>query len=197
MRGTQTVRDMVLSMAVIGVVVASIYIFVPHDESQDPVKPIGYRVELDTARRAAPYPVAAPQGLPKTWRATSVTYNGAGDDGAVWHLGFMDPTNQYVAVEQSNGRAAKFIDSVSRRATKTDRTQKVGDTTWERYEGPKYDALVRKGHGVTTVVTGTASFERLGEMAAALETASAKPSAATPSATKSSTAKPAEAKPSS
>ncbi|MGP4003065.1 DUF4245 domain-containing protein [Streptomyces sp. 8N706] len=172
MRGTQTVRDMVLSMAVIGIVVAAIYVFVPHDESQDPVKPVSYRVELDTARRAAPYPVAAPEGLPKTWRPTSVTYSGgAGDDGAaVWHLGFMDPTNEYVAVEQSDGRPAKFIDAVSYRAAKTGRTQQVGEATWQRYAGPKYDALVREERGVTTVITGTASYERLAEMAAALKT---------------------------
>ncbi|MGP3953898.1 DUF4245 domain-containing protein [Streptomyces sp. 7N604] len=168
MRGTQTVRDMVLSMAVIGVVVAGIYLFIPHDPSKDPVKPVDYRVELDTARRAAPYPVAAPEGLPKTWRATSVTYDGGNPDGAAWHLGFLDQDDQYVAVEQSNGRPSKFVTKVSQGAEKTGRTQQVGAERWDRYEGPKYDALVLEERGVTTVVTGTAPYAQLAKMAAAL-----------------------------
>jgi hypothetical protein len=170
MRGKQTVRDMVLSMAVIGVVVAGIYLFVPHDDSRNPVKRVDYRVELETARRAAPYPVAAPEGLPKTWRATSVTYDGGSPDGAAWHLGFLNPENEYVAVEQSNGKPSKFIANVSHRAEKTGETQQVGEVRWDRYEGPKYDALVREERGVTTVVTGTAPYAQLAEMAAALET---------------------------
>ncbi|MEU6081488.1 DUF4245 domain-containing protein [Streptomyces sp. NPDC047108] len=170
MRGTQTVRDMVLSMAVIGVVVAGIYLFIPHDPSKDPVKRISYQVELDTARRAAPYPVAAPEGLPKPWRATSVRYDGGNPDGAVWHLGFLDPDDQYVAVEQSNGRASKFVTKVSHGAEKTGREQRIGDASWVRYEGQKYDALVREERGVTTVVTGTASYAQLAKMAAALKT---------------------------
>jgi hypothetical protein len=170
MRGNQTVRDMVLSMAVIGVVVAGIYFFVPHDDSLDPVKPVDYTVELDTARRAAPYPLAAPEGLPGTWRATSVSYKGDSPDGAAWHLGFLDPRDEYVAVEQSDGTPSKFVTRVSHGAEKTGGTQRVGDETWDRYEGPKYDALVREERGVTTVVTGTASYAQLAKMAAALTT---------------------------
>lgn len=170
MRGKQTVRDMVLSMAVIGIVVAGIYNFIPHDDSKISVKPVSYRVELDTARRAAPYPVAAPQDLPKTWRATSVSYKDSGPDGSAWHLGFLDPRNEYVAVEQSDGKPSKFVGRVTHRAAKTGETQRVDGVVWDRYEGPKYDALVRVERGVTTVVTGTASYGQLAKMAAALET---------------------------
>jgi len=166
MRGNQTVRDMVLSMAVIGIVVAVIYMFVPHDDKADPVKVVDYRVELLTARRAAPYPVAAPEGLAKDWRPTSVTYERT--NGNAWHLGFLDPDGQYVAVEQSTAPADKFIRKVSHEAAATEQTQQIGDETWQRWEGPKYDALVRKDQGATTVVTGTASYEQLAEMAAAL-----------------------------
>lgn len=166
-KGKQTVRGMVLSMAVIGAVAASIYVFIPHDDSADPLKPVDYRVELITARRAAPYPVAAPVGLPETWKATSVSYDG--QDGNAWHLGFLDPEREYVAVEQSSGPAEKFVHRVSQRAAKTEKTLRVGGESWQRWEGPKYDALVREEKGVTTVITGTASPGRLTEMAEALE----------------------------
>ena len=89
MKGKQTVWDMVRSLAVIGVVVAGIYIFIPHDEKADPTRVVDYRVETVTARRAAPYPVAAPVGLGADWRATSVTYERKNADG--WHLG-SEPT---------------------------------------------------------------------------------------------------------
>ncbi|MGW7369239.1 DUF4245 domain-containing protein [Streptomyces sp. NPDC054841] len=170
MRGKQTVRGMIQSMAVICVFAGVIYIFVPHDDSMDPNKAVDYRVELVTARRAAPYPVAAPTGLPAGWKPTSVTFKGQEDH--AWHLGFLDPDGQYVAVEQSTAPAGKYIPKVTQRATRTDRTQKVGGETWERWEGPKYDALVRTDKGSTTVVTGTASYERLAQMAAALESKS-------------------------
>ncbi|MGW2557703.1 DUF4245 domain-containing protein [Streptomyces sp. NPDC001514] len=168
MRGKQTVRGMIQSLAVVLGAAFVVYLFVPHDGTGDPVKAKDYRVELVTARRAAPYAVAAPTGLPADWKPTSARYSRENDN--AWHLGFLAPDGQYVAVEQSTAPAGKYVPKVTQRATKTDRTQQVGGATWERWEGPKYDALVRTGeNGATTVVTGTASFERLAEMAAALE----------------------------
>ncbi|GAA2494527.1 DUF4245 domain-containing protein [Streptomyces thermolineatus] len=169
MRGKQTVRDMVLSMAAIGLLAGGIYLFIPHTED-DPVKPVDYRVELGQARRAAPYPVAAPEGLPEQWRATSVRYRGAGESGgAEWHLGFINPQQEYAAVEQSNGPAAKFVADVSKGAEENG-TRKIEGTTWKRYDGEKYNALVRQEKNVTTVVTGTAPHDQLAELAAALRT---------------------------
>jgi len=189
---------MVPSLAVVLLAAGFIYLFVPHDEDIDPVKPVSYRVELDSARRAAPYPVLAPQGLPKTWRATSVTYEADGSRSADWHLGFMTPDTQYAAVEQSDAaRSAKYIEDVTQGARRTGETTHVNGQEWTRYEGEKYDALVRevagkapkkgaeKGTGGgaekdsgkagasrearhTVVVTGTASFKQLGQLAGAL-----------------------------
>ncbi|EFL23525.1 putative secreted protein [Streptomyces himastatinicus ATCC 53653] len=176
MRGKETVRDMVLSLTVIGVVAAAIYVFgIPHDDSDKGkgVQTVDYRVEVDTARRAAPYPVAAPEkgSLPKGWRATSVTYQPetTADKGAAWHLGFLDQNEEYIAIEQSDGRAVPFIEDVTQQARETKAKQKIGDQEWVRYEGDKYDALVRREPGVTTVVTGTASYGQLAKMAAALK----------------------------
>ncbi|MEU9979731.1 DUF4245 domain-containing protein [Streptomyces sp. NPDC050856] len=167
MRGKQTVRGMFQSMAVIGVAAAVMYLFVPHDDTADPIKPVDYRVELLTAQRAAPYPVLAPEGLPKGWTATSVSYQRQEEN--AWHLGFLSPEREYVAVEQSTAAPEKYIADVSHRAEDTGRTQKVAGRPWQRWEGPKYDALVLRDKGVTTVVTGTASYERLAEMAATLK----------------------------
>lgn len=158
---------MFLSMAVIGAVVAVIYVFIPHDDTATPVKRVDYRVELLTARRAAPYPVLAPAGLDQSWKPTSVTYKR--QDADAWHLGYLDPDGEYVAVEQSTAPAAKFVAKVSQEAADTGETQRVAGAEWQRWKGPKYDALARTEGGATTVVTGTASYERLAEMAAALD----------------------------
>lgn len=160
---------MILSLGVIALVAGVIYVFIPHDDSEPELKRVDYRVELLTARRAASYPVAAPEGLPTEWKATSVRYDGSEFD--AWHLGFHDPDGQYVAVEQSTEKPAAFIDTASQGAEETKATQRIGDQTWQRYEGAKYDALVLKGEGSTTVVTGTASFGQLTKMAQALKTA--------------------------
>ncbi|WP_185028549.1 DUF4245 domain-containing protein [Streptomyces candidus] len=166
-RGNQKIRDMVLSMAVIGGVVAVVYTAVPHDEDADPLKTVDYRVEVTTAQRSAPYPVLAPQGLPEGWRATSVTYRGNEDK--AWHLGFLDPDTEYVAVEQSTADPAKYVPKVTFSAKDSGRTKQAGGVTWQVWKGEKYDALVRTDKNATTVVLGTASDERLAEMAAALK----------------------------
>ncbi|MDJ0342717.1 DUF4245 domain-containing protein [Streptomyces sp. H10-C2] len=169
-RGKQTVRDLVLSMVVIGAVVAVIYVFIPHDPNADPVKPIGFQSELSQARRDAPFPVAAPEGLGKDWRATTVTYNAKDAAAIEWHLGFVDPQNEYAAVEQGNAPAAKFITEKSKKAVRDGaRTVTAGGVTWDRYKGPKYNALVRVEKGVTTMITGTAPDDQLAELAAALK----------------------------
>ncbi|MET7739763.1 DUF4245 domain-containing protein [Streptomyces sp. NPDC005385] len=167
-KGKQSVRGMILSLGLIGLMAGVIYIFIPHDDSAPDLKRVDYRVELLTARRAASYPVAAPDGLSTAWKPTSVRYDGSEFD--VWHLGFQDPDGQYVAVEQSTQRAPVFIDSASQGARATKVTQRIGDRTWQRYEGDHYDALVLKGDGSTTVVTGTASFGVLTKMAQSLKT---------------------------
>ncbi|MEU2587765.1 DUF4245 domain-containing protein [Streptomyces avermitilis] len=165
----KTVRDMILSLGLIGLMAAVIYIFIPHDDSPHELPRVDYRVELLTARRAASYPVAAPEGLSGSWKATSVRY--AGDAFEAWHLGFHGPDGAYVAIEQSTQRPSAFIDSASQGARKTDATQRIGDRTWQRYKGERYDALVLEEKGATTVVTGSASFAELTTMAEALKTA--------------------------
>ncbi|MGX1548450.1 DUF4245 domain-containing protein [Streptomyces adustus] len=166
----KTVRDMILSLGLIMVAAGVIYIFVPHDDHAPDIKRVDYRVELLTARRAASYPVAAPEGLPGSWKATSVRFRA--DESDAWHLGFQDPDGEYVAVEQSAQKRAEFVEEASQGAKATKVTDEIGGRTWTRYTGGRYDALVLEGtDGSTTVVAGTASFDRLVKMAGALKTA--------------------------
>lgn len=157
-------------MAVLGVIVAGIWwLFIPHDAGADPVRPVSYSVELGQARRAAPFAIAAPHGLGKGWRATSVAYDGARPKAVTWHLGLVDPKDEYAAVEQSNVSGDAFVRRVSLHAQRDGaHTVTIAGAPWERWRGSRYDALVHRGNGVTTVVTGTAPQPRLAELAAAL-----------------------------
>ncbi|MEU6401454.1 DUF4245 domain-containing protein [Streptomyces sp. NPDC046985] len=166
----KSVSSIVLSLGVVVLVAAVVYLFVPHDDHAPDVQRVDYRVELLTARRVAPYPVAAPEGLPGTWKATSVRYRADQDDR--WHLGFQDPAGQYVAIEQSTQRRKDFVDDASQGGHATRSTQRIDGRTWTRYTGGRYAALVTEGpKGSTTVVAGTASFDQLTKMAQALKTA--------------------------
>ncbi|MFJ9696744.1 DUF4245 domain-containing protein [Kitasatospora sp. NPDC101183] len=171
MRGRQTVRDMVLSMLAVGFVVGIGYVFLPHDAKGDGVRVVDYRVETSTARRAAPYPLLAPEGLPDKWRATSVSYRAAAlgeGKGNAWHLGFVTPSGQYAAVEQSDlPREAMLSDKVA--GGKPDGTSEVAGRTWDRVQGTKARALAVQNGAGTTLLTGTASYEELAELAQALK----------------------------
>ncbi|MGW7385663.1 DUF4245 domain-containing protein [Streptomyces sp. NPDC054794] len=166
----KTVRDMILSLGLIGIAAGVIYLFIPHDDHAPELKRVDYRVELLTARRAASYPVAAPEGLSKDWKATSVRFQGADFDR--WHLGFQNPDGDYVQVEQSTQKRVEFIEAASQGGTASKVTQRIGDHTWTRYTGGRYEALVLEDTpGSTTVVAGTASFAQLTRMAEALKMA--------------------------
>ncbi|MFJ9663644.1 DUF4245 domain-containing protein [Streptomyces sp. NPDC101219] len=165
----KSARDMILSLGLIGLVAGFVWLFIPHDDSAPDFKRVDYRVDLLTARRAAAYPVAAPVGLPDTWKATSVRFRG--DQGDAWHLGYRAPDGQYVAVEQSTQKRTLFVEDKTQKAERTDVTQEINGETWIRYEGGHYDALVREdGDGSTTVVTGSGTFKQLTTMAKALRT---------------------------
>ncbi|WP_308189007.1 DUF4245 domain-containing protein [Streptacidiphilus sp. ASG 303] len=165
-RGRQTVRDMVLSLLAVGAVAAVVYVFIPHSGGE-PVRTVSYGTELATARRAAPYPVLAPQGLPAQWRATSVRYSA--DDGghATWHLGFITPSGRYAAVEQSDDSAGSVVRAQVQGA-RPDGTAPVAGRPWARYQGTRYRALVVDGKGGTTAVTGTATYQELARLAQSL-----------------------------
>ncbi|WP_030744266.1 DUF4245 domain-containing protein [Streptomyces sp. NRRL S-31] len=166
----KTARDMILSLALIGIAAVAVYLIaIPHDDHAPDIKRVDYRVELLTARRAASYPVAAPEGLPSTWKATSVRFQGEKSDR--WHLGYQSPDGQYVQVEQSTQKRRDAVDQASQGGSETKRTERIAGRTWTRCAGGRYDALVLADtSGSTTVVAGTGSFEELRTMAAALKT---------------------------
>ncbi|MBL1065833.1 DUF4245 domain-containing protein [Streptomyces sp. 7-21] len=168
-RKLKTVRDMVLSMVVICAGAFALYVFIPGEDSVAEPRSVEYEVAASTAARVAPFDVLVPRGLPDEWRATSVRYEPQSDFGPTWRLGFVDPDDHYAALAQSDGSADGFVSSLTHQAEDTGETTRVGGEEWARYEGPKYDALVRTEPGGTTIVYGTAPFGSLERFAASLQ----------------------------
>lgn len=187
----KSLRDMLLSMAVISLPIIAIVEWFPHDSKkpEDAVQTVDYTIPLAQARRDAdlPFKALAPATLPTGWRATSV--HADFDPGAQlrWELGFLTSDNQYVALDQVAG--GKGADGVLT-AQAPDATQvsgtggkvSAGGYDWQVYETPdgKRHALVRTaapvGNAAATtagkvavVVSGTGPLSDLETLAGALQ----------------------------
>jgi hypothetical protein len=167
----KTARDMVLSMLVVIAAGFGIYLFVPHSGG-DGVHPLSsgvYNAAVDSARRTGAYPVLAPEGLGSGYRATAAEYDVGDASGATWHLGFIDPSGQYVALEQSNGtQRQQWLADVTTNAVPAGGSATISGQKWQRYQGDRYRALVLTTPKDTIAVTGTESYPDLEKFAAAL-----------------------------
>ncbi|WP_234348076.1 DUF4245 domain-containing protein [Streptomyces specialis] len=165
----ESVRNMVLSMIALCAAVLALFVLNPDEAPENAVRSMEYDVASATAARAAPYDLLSPEGLSDRWRATSVRYDAQGEFGATWRLGFLDPDDEYAALTQADGDAVRFVAEVTRGAEDTGDVERIDGRDWARYEGSKYDALVLREPDVTTVVMGTAPWDRLMHLANALE----------------------------
>lgn len=136
--------------------------------SQNPAKTVDYTSELRVARSQAPFVVLAPSSEPKGWRATSVEWRGAGPE-VSWHLGFLTDDDEYVGLEQSNGRSEEFVGAHTR-ADQPQPPVSIAGGQWEalRSKDGAENALVRVEGPMTVLVTGTASPEQLQEFVESL-----------------------------
>jgi hypothetical protein len=125
-------------------------------------------------RSDAPYTVYAPEGLPADWRPNSSRLHGlesGGKEPVAWHLGFVTPSDEYAALEQSNEKASEYVPRMTN-SSRPIGTQQVGDITWTKYhrKDKKANSLARTlPDGMSIVVTGTASYRELAVLAAALK----------------------------
>jgi len=144
-----------------------------------PVREVNWQPVLAQAREQAPYPVLAPAGLPRTWRPTQVTWVPKGEpylnDGVsvrnLWQIGYLDPGNVFISVNQGDDRPVDFVADLTRDGI-VDGRSAVGDQTWIRYVSPdeRTRSLVRITPEVTTIVVGDTSYEALEAFAGTLST---------------------------
>jgi hypothetical protein len=172
-----TTGDLIRSLVVILVPVVLITVFFSRDLGDYPVQVVDWKPVLAQARKQAPYPVLAPEGLPDTWRATQVTWVPEGqphlnDQASVrnlWQLGFLDPNDVFISVNQGDEQPEQFVANLTRDGVDDGRSA-VGAATWVRYVSPdeRTRSLVRTTPEVTTVVVGDTTYEALEAFAGTL-----------------------------
>lgn len=172
-RLTTGLSGFAIAMAACLVLVLAVYVVSPRSD-EEVLPTVDYSSQLWAMRNDAPFTVWAPEGLPAGWRPNSsrLTGLGAGGDTPVaWHLGFVTPSDEYAALEQSDEKASEYVPRMAN-SSKPTGTQQVGDVTWTKYhrKDKKANTLARTlPDGSSVVVTGTASYEELAVLAAALK----------------------------
>lgn len=177
-RGFESVRDMLLSMALVAAVVLALFWFVAwqRPEVQGPIRPdVDVAQVFDDFRVAQPFPVLEPTGLSSDWTPNSAWYEPAdvtGDiDGGLLHVGYLTPEGSYAEVRQTDGdrqeAVAEWVDDAEQVDTVT-----ITGRRWDVVESPKTgkQALVTTtgGKGTTVVVTGKANLDELQQLAGSL-----------------------------
>jgi hypothetical protein len=164
----RTVGNMLRSLLVVGAFVVLLVFIVPRPSavSQPPVDVTG---TAQGAATDAGFPIDVPVGLPSEWRATAAHLLDTTDGIATWHVGYETADAQYAALEQAAHVTFDWT-SVSTGGGTQVGTQVVDGVTWTRlmHDNRLQRTLSLTQGDVTTLVTGTASWEELGTLAASL-----------------------------
>ena len=179
-RGFETVRDMLLSMALVGAVVVALYLVVAwqRPEVQGPIRPpVDVSGIIDGVAPTAAFPVLRPTGLPSEWSPTSAWYQPASEngdlEGARLHVGYQTTSGAYAEVEQSDGDVKAAIANFADGGAPVD-TVTLAGRQWQRLESSESGtrALVvldpPKHEPAVVVVTGTADWPELEQLAKSL-----------------------------
>jgi hypothetical protein len=167
---------MVLSMALVGVVVAATFWMVAwqRPEVQGPIRPaVDVEQVFTDVRVAEPFPVLEPVGLADGWVATSAwfdTEDVAGEvGGGVLHVGYLTPDGSYAEVRQTDGDVGAALDEWVDGAVPVDRLT-LESRTWQVVQADETgkQGLVMTEDGATVVVTGKADLVELEELAGSL-----------------------------
>jgi Protein of unknown function (DUF4245) len=169
----QTVRDMVLSMAVIAVPIALVLLIEPSapGTAVRPVAAADYQSALTAARQVEPFTVVTPSGLPSTWEQTSASYNPPGNTAALWQVGYVAPGGGFAEFEQTSASIGGFLSDQGSDATQF-AAQDVDGTVWTEYTGdnpPALRTLLERTVGTSTeIVAGDTSMANLLTLAGSL-----------------------------
>ncbi len=125
-------------------------------------------------RQESGWAISAPQ-LPAGWKATNARFDSVADGARTWHAGYLSPDGQYLSIDQTAGSGATES-WISARTAKGQPggTVAAAGKTWLRLSSRDIlqRSLVSRGQGpgdLTTVLSGTASYQQLAQFAEALK----------------------------
>lgn len=164
-RGYETVRDMVISMAVLGGGVALLLLVTwrPDQPNYTPVSPIEVsKVEQQNANFELFLP-----NVPDNWSATTAWLEPLANEFDHWHMSYVIDTSRYVGIEQTDGNRDLLLNS--RIGSKIDEVR-VGGFTYELFDGQNDIELVAvTALGRTTLIvslTDATDFQSVADVVA-------------------------------
>ena len=175
-RGRAGGTDMVRSLGLVAVVLV-IWMWLVHPRTPEAINQVEWWPVAQSASASAPYDVIAP---PESfgWPATSARVEPQPDGTLVWRVGFYTPDEEYAALlqrgvfaEQAQGSVEEWVAAETRDGVAGEMVTVAG-REWVRLEGdPTPDerrSLVAVEAGTVTVVTGSATWAELEELAGSL-----------------------------
>jgi hypothetical protein len=184
-RGRQTMRDMLLSMLVLGVIVL-VLAGVVHSCSFSPGGPsvntsdlpsVDVSAELGAEAGQFPFPLREP-ALPASWRPSSASQQpvGAAGTDTVVDIGWVSTAGHYVELAQSNGAVPDLVSQIvgddSGTPIVSQGTVPVAGHTWTIYPGVREEQTwVLDLGAVRLLITGNGTKAEFTTMATAAEAA--------------------------
>ena len=164
-----SLANMLRSLLVIAAIMAVIVLMFPQVQPTPPdvdVVETAQQIEDSTG-----WTLLVPQDLPEGWTPTRAQYRRSTDGLMTWHAGFETPAGEYAALQQTLDATDDWVTTQVNRSPRAGELEVAG-RTWERYDrtGKVQRSLVDRGgpQEMTTVITGTASWEELEEFAESL-----------------------------
>jgi hypothetical protein len=150
---------------------AGLFLLVAPQGREEHIPKLDYSITVANFSHTVPYAVWAPRQDPPGWVPNSNRI-AKGENGAqVLYLGYATAKREHAMFAQSDEQPAAGFASRMANSDKAVGTQQVGAVTWEkRYREDKNQrTLVRVLPDVTLVVTGTADWPELTELAGVLQ----------------------------
>lgn len=150
---------------------AGLFLLVSPQGREEHIPKRDYSITVANFARTVPYQVWAPAKDPGGWIANSNRI-AKGENGArVLHIGYATAAREHAMLIQSDEKPAAGFANRMANTNRAIGTQQVNGQPWERRyrEDKKQRSLVRVLPDVTLVVTGTADWPELGQLAAALQ----------------------------
>ncbi len=180
------VRDMVLSMLLVGVVVVLVAQPWRQNAVQTPARLVPWQPVAAAFATSVDWPVLVPVPPPAGWESTSARIEPTLDGRTALHIGWITSDQQYAALEQSDTADIRYVGSKTADGAASGAPYLAGGRTWDRLVSadgatrslvqvaePSTGAQGR----LTYVVTGSAPWSELEALASSLSPLPVRPAA--------------------
>lgn len=173
-RGHESAKDMLWSLIPIVIaVIAFVYFCGP---SEDQVTTVDPQVDISSAAREVDYSLVAPASLADKWQATSSVLVRDDDDRVSGlSIGYLTPDGATARYVISSGSRAAVLERALANADVVEDPDgaptELAGLSWVPVSTTGGRAMVAEGEGFVAVVSGTAAYAELRELAGSLQPA--------------------------